>query len=81
MAKELDTMLSQKFVCAKCERKGAKVDRLAMTGAGLSRFFDIQNHRFAFVSCHNCGYTEVYNLRTLEGKDNAGTLLDVLFGG
>jgi predicted nucleic-acid-binding Zn-ribbon protein len=50
-----------------------------MAGTGLSRLFEIQHHRFAFVSCHNCGYTEVYNLKILEGKDNIGTLLDVIF--
>jgi len=26
-----------------------------------------------------CGYTEVYDLRILEGKDNLGTFLEVLF--
>jgi hypothetical protein len=25
------------------------------------------------------GYTEVYNLRTLEGKDDLGTFLGILF--
>jgi predicted nucleic-acid-binding Zn-ribbon protein len=40
---------------------------------------EIQAFRYAFVSCTNCGYSEVYNLRTLEGKDNVGTFLEVLF--
>jgi predicted nucleic-acid-binding Zn-ribbon protein len=74
-----DQLLAQKFVCPKCEERGAQVERLAMAGTGLSRLFEIQHHRFAFVSCHNCGYTEVYNLKILEGKDNIGTLLDVIF--
>jgi predicted nucleic-acid-binding Zn-ribbon protein len=74
-----DQLLAQKFVCPKCEERGAHVERLAMAGTGLSRLFEIQHHRFAFVSCHNCGYTEVYNLKILEGKDNIGTLLDVIF--
>jgi hypothetical protein len=36
-------------------------------------------HRYAFVSCNNCGYTEIYNLRTIEGKDNLGTFLEIPF--
>ena len=79
MAKKVDGMLAQEFVCARCEQQGAKVERLAMSGTGLSRFLEIQAHRYAFVSCEHCGYTEVYNLRTLEGKDVVGTFLEVLF--
>ena len=78
MAK-VDQMLEQEFVCAHCKEKGAHVERLAMSGTGLSRLLEIQPHRYAFVSCNNCGYTEVFNLRTLEGKDNLGTFLDILF--
>jgi predicted nucleic-acid-binding Zn-ribbon protein len=77
--KDVENLLAQEFVCARCEHVGAAVERLAMTGTGLSRLLEIQMHRYAFVSCTNCGYTEVYNLRTLEGKDNLGTLLEVLF--
>lgn len=75
----VDTMLAAKYICPKCKHHGAKVERLAMSGTGLSRLLEVQNKRYAFVSCQNCGYTEVYNLRTLEGKDNLGSLLEVLF--
>lgn len=78
MAK-VDSMLAQKFVCPKCEHHGAHVERLAMSGTGLSRLLEIQSKKYAFVSCANCGYTEVYNLRVLEGQDNLGTILEVLF--
>ena len=77
--KEVDELLGQAFVCARCEHKGAGVERLAMSGTGLSRLLEIQHHRYAFVSCLHCGYTEVYNLRTLEGKDDLGTFLEILF--
>ena len=50
-----------------------------MSGTGISRLFEIQKYRYAFVSCGNCGHTEVYNLRTLQGKDNLGTFLEILF--
>jgi len=52
-----------------------------MSGTGLSRLFEFQPYRYAFVSCNNCGYTEVYNLETLEGRDDLGTFLDLLFVG
>lgn len=74
-----DDILAREFVCPRCDEHGADVERLAMSGTGLSRFFEIQRYRYAFVSCRNCGYTEVYNLRKLEGKDDLGTFLEVLF--
>jgi predicted nucleic-acid-binding Zn-ribbon protein len=41
-----------------------------MSGTSLSRLFEVQLH---------CGYTEVYNLQTLKGKDDLGTFLEILF--
>ena len=77
---KVDLILAEEFVCARCNQKGAQVERLAMAGTGISRFMDVQRHRYAFASCPNCGYSEVYNLRVLEGKDDLGTFLDVIFG-
>lgn len=74
-----DQVLADQFKCPRCGHQGADVQRLAMSGTGLSRFLEIQAYRYAFASCINCGYTEVYNLRTLEGKDNLGTFLEILF--
>jgi len=74
-----DQLLAQEFVCQHCGHHGAHVERLAMSGTGFSRFLEIQRYRYAFVSCTNCGYTEVFNLRMLEGKDNLGAFLEVLF--
>lgn len=78
MAK-VDELLAKEFVCARCRHRGAQTERLSMSGTGLSRLLEIQAYRYAFVSCNNCGYTEVYNLRTLEGKDDLGTFLEILF--
>jgi predicted nucleic-acid-binding Zn-ribbon protein len=50
-----------------------------MSGTGLSRLLEIQQYRYVFASCDNCGFTEIYNLRMLEGKDNLGTFLEILF--
>ncbi len=52
-----------------------------MSGTGFSRMFDVQPYRYAFASCTNCGYTEVYNLDILRGRDDLGGFLDVLFAG
>jgi predicted nucleic-acid-binding Zn-ribbon protein len=79
MAKNVDQALALEFSCGHCGHQGAHVERLAMAGTGISRLFEIQKYRYAFVSCVNCGYTEVFNLRTLEGKDDVGTFLEVLF--
>ena len=76
---ELDQTLAQKFICPRCGTKQGHVERLAMSGTGLSRLLEIQTYRYAFVSCTNCGYTEIFNLMMLEGKDNLGELLEILF--
>lgn len=74
-----EDLLAQKFVCSRCQHSGADVRSLAMSGTGLSRLFEIQPYRYVFASCTNCGFTEVYNLKVLEGKDNVGTFLEILF--
>ena len=75
----VEQRLGQAFVCAKCQQHGAHVENLAMSGTGISRLFEVQPYRYAFVSCKNCGYTEVYNLKVLAGKDDLGTILEILF--
>jgi len=76
---EVDDGLAREFVCDRCGERGAHVERVTMSGTGLSRLFEVQPYRYVFVSCDNCGYTDVYDLRTLEGKDDLGTFLEVLF--
>lgn len=76
----LDEQFATHFVCAKCQNTGAVVKRIAATGTGLSKFFDIQHNHFVAVSCSNCGYTELYNPEVYEGKRNLGSVLDILFG-
>jgi predicted nucleic-acid-binding Zn-ribbon protein len=75
----IEGQLSGAFVCPKCQHKGGHVEQLAMSGTGLSRLFEVQAYRYAFLSCNYCGYTEVYNLKVLAGKDNLGTILEILF--
>ena len=71
--------LASRFVCARCRQQGGHVEELAMSGTGLSRLFELQPYRYAFVSCLNCGYTEAYSLDILQGKDDVGRFLDILF--
>ena len=75
----IEDQLATAFQCPKCHHHGARVEKLAMSGTGLSRLLEVQAHRYAFVSCTNCGFTEVYDLKTLKGSDNLGTLLEILF--
>lgn len=76
----VDDELASKFVCPKCKNHGGHVERLAMSGTGLSRLLEVQNKRYAFVSCRNCGYSEIYHLSILEGKgDRLGSILEILF--
>lgn len=79
MSSKAETILGQEFICSHCQNHGGHVERVSMSGTGISRLLEIQPYRYVFVSCHNCGYTEVFNLRMLEGKDDLGTFLDVLF--
>ena len=72
-------LLAREFVCARCGNKGGQTQELAMSGTGISRLLEIQPYRYTFVSCPNCGYTEVFNLDILEGRDDLGTFLDALF--
>ena len=79
---DAERLLAERFKCAKCGSYGARVRKLAMTGTGLSRLFNLQYNHFAFVSCEQCGFTEVYDLKILSGKMGRGmNILDVLFGG
>jgi predicted nucleic-acid-binding Zn-ribbon protein len=75
----VEKVLADQFVCSHCKNVGAHVEKLSMTGTGISRFLEIQPYRYAFVSCLNCGFTEVFNLKMLEGKDDLGTFLDIIF--
>jgi predicted nucleic-acid-binding Zn-ribbon protein len=71
--------LGQAFVCPRCHKKGGTAKKLAMSGTGISRMLEIQPYRYAFVSCTNCGYTEVFNLTILNQRDDLSSFLDVLF--
>ncbi|MBD3235073.1 MAG: hypothetical protein GF330_00015 [Candidatus Eisenbacteria bacterium] len=77
----LDDTLATRFVCSKCRSQGGHAERLATTGTGLSKLFDIQHRHYIAVSCTRCGYTELFNPKILGQQRKLGTILDILFGG
>jgi predicted nucleic-acid-binding Zn-ribbon protein len=79
MMGQLEDKLAGAFVCPKCLHSGGHVEHLAMSGTGLSRLLEIQTYRYAFVSCKNCGFTEIFNLKILAGQDNLGNILEIIF--
>jgi predicted nucleic-acid-binding Zn-ribbon protein len=73
--------LAERFTCSKCKHRGGNAKRIATTGSGLSKLFDIQHNQFMVVSCRQCGFTEFYDPKVLEGARRLGNILDVIFGG
>ena len=55
-------MSRQTYSCMKCKGTEYRAGELRTTGSGLSRFFNIQNQKYATVACVGCGYTELYRL-------------------
>ncbi len=78
----IEEMIAERFVCSKCRGTHCETKEVSMSGAGLSKLFDIQHNHFLFVSCTHCGYVEVFNPDILEGKKRGqiGSILDVFFG-
>ena len=55
-------MVKQAYSCIKCKGAEYRAGELRTTGAGISRFLNIQNQKYASVACKGCGYTELYRL-------------------
>ena len=58
------------YQCPKCGGSRAETDKIRTTGAGFTRFFNIQNRKFIAVSCTNCGFTELYKGERASGASN-----------
>ena|SRR5690242_14866859 len=76
-------IIEHNFKCAKCKSNGCNIKEVSMTGAGLSKLFDIEHNHYLFVSCLSCGFVEVYDPDVLHGQKagRIGTIMDILFGG
>jgi len=57
-------MEKREYVCPKCGNKQYEVDEIRTTGSFLAKIFDVQNKKFAVISCTHCGYSELYKRRT-----------------
>ena len=78
----IEEIIHDRFKCPKCSGRECEMNEVAMTGAGLSKLFDIQYNHYLFVSCQHCGSVEVINPNILE-RNNRGslsTILDIFFG-
>ena len=58
--KNMNDNLNKDFECIKCENKEFVEGKINTTGSGLSKFFNIQLHRFQTISCSECGYTDLF---------------------
>ncbi len=64
-------MQHENWHCPKCGNHEFEAGQFAATGGGASKFFNIQNKKFATVTCTQCKYTEIY-------KTDTSTLSNVL---
>jgi predicted nucleic-acid-binding Zn-ribbon protein len=70
-------MNQKSYTCPKCGNRQADVDNIRTTGAGFTKFFNIQNRKFVAVSCSKCGFTEFYRQGKTSGASN---VLDFITG-
>ena len=48
------------FVCPKCRNKSYETGEIQATGGFVSKVLDVQNKKFAYITCIKCKYTEFY---------------------
>ena len=70
------TNLPTNYECPKCKHREAETGEIRTTGDGASRYLNLQNQKFGYVACGNCGFCEFYRNNA---KDKGWkTVLDVL---
>lgn len=57
-------MEHKNWKCPKCQNKKFETDLLQATGAGFTKFFNIQSKKNTTVTCTKCKYTEIYKAET-----------------
>jgi len=67
--------MADTFGCVKCGGSEASTGEIRTTGSGFSRFMNLQNQKYATVSCVDCGYTELYKR---SGGGALGNVFDIL---
>ena len=53
---------NKEFSCLKCGHKKNKIEKHVLTGVGISRFLNIQRHKYYVVICEKCGFAEMYEM-------------------
>jgi|TARA_B110000263_G_scaffold238950_1_gene240697 predicted nucleic-acid-binding Zn-ribbon protein len=67
-------MEKQNYECSNCKKSEYSTGEIRTTGSGISRFLNLQNNKFATVSCKNCGYTDFYKV---DSGSKWGNVLDL----
>ena len=66
-----------RLMCVKYRHTELETDEFRATGGNFAKFFDVQNKKFATVSCKRWGYAEIYKGNT-SGLSN---IFDFFAGG
>ncbi len=53
-------MEQQSFECPKCHNAVCETGEIRASGGGISAYLNMENKKFATVTCNQCGYTEFY---------------------
>ncbi|MFC1935842.1 zinc ribbon domain-containing protein [Chloroflexota bacterium] len=65
----------RQYSCIKCAGTRYEAGEIRTTGSGITRYLNLQNQKFATVSCKECGYTEVYRM---SARGGIGDIFDIL---
>ncbi len=57
-------MQHNNWQCLKCGNHEFEAGEFRATGGAFAKIFDVQNKRFATVTCTQCSYTEIYKSTT-----------------
>lgn len=68
-------MADLNYECLKCKHREAETGEIRTTGSGFSRFLNLQNQKFGYLTCANCAYTEFYRMH---GGSKGMAFLDII---
>ena len=53
-------MQPKNWLCPKCNHKEYEVGEIRVAGSFWTKIFNVQNKKYASVSCAKCSYTEFF---------------------
>jgi len=53
-------MKHENWICQKCQHAEYEVGEIRVTGSFWTKILNVQNKKYASVTCENCSYTEFY---------------------